>query len=95
MSERLLREQKVIDAITDELDRIDHVPQWVFDRLRKAIEQVPSAEPLTDIEQRIFLAAMRKEEEVCRKVDKEIDGDINLTKVCKEIERKVKGALWT
>lgn len=54
-----------------------------------------SAEPLTDIEQRIFLAAMSKEEKVCRKVDKEVDGDISLTHVCHEIERKVKGTLWS
>jgi hypothetical protein len=52
-------------------------------------------EPFTDPEQRIFLKAMSREEKVCRKVDKDVDGDISLTNVCKEIERKVKGALWT
>lgn len=63
------------------------------------VEDLPPAQPekLTDIEQRIFLAAMSKEEKVCREVDKEpSDADcINLMRVCKSIERKVKGALWT
>ena len=37
------------------------------------IEQLPSAqpEPLTDKEQRIFLAAMGREEKVCKQVDAE------------------------
>ena len=65
-----------------------------------ALEEVPSAEPLTDVEQRIFLKAISREEEVCRKVDAEWgEGDeeceINLVHACHEIERKVKGALWT
>ena len=34
----------VIDAISLELDMIDHVPQWVYDRLEKAIKELPSAE---------------------------------------------------
>jgi len=44
-------------------------------------------EPLTDKEQRIFLAAMKREEKVCKQVD-------GLVRVCHEIKRKVKGALW-
>ena len=64
------------------------------------LEELPSAEPLTDIEQRIFLKAISREEEVCRKVDAEWgEGDeeceINLVHVCHKIVRKVKGALWT
>ena len=64
------------------------------------LEEVPSAEPLTDVEQRIFLKAISREEEVCRKVDAEWgEGDeeceINLVHTCHEIVRKVKGALWT
>ena len=34
-----------IDAVTDELDMIDHVPQWVFDRLEKRLKQLPSTQP--------------------------------------------------
>ena len=66
---------------------------------------MPSAqlEPLTDKEQRIFLAAMRRETKVCEAVDKEMDEefpvpyayDVSLVSVCREIERKVKKALWT
>ena len=44
-------------------------------------------EPLTDKEQKIFLAAMRREEKVCKQVD-------GLIKTCHEIIRKV-SALWT
>lgn len=66
----------------------------------EAIEGLPTAQPLTDTEQRIFLAAISREEEVCKKVDAEWgEGDeeceINLVHVCHEIVRKVKGALWT
>jgi len=59
-------------------------------RIMDAVNNLPSAqpEPLTDKEQRIFLAAMRREEKVCKQVD-------GLVRVCHEIKRKVKGALWT
>lgn len=55
-------------------------------------------EPLTDKEQRIFLAAMAKEEKVCAEVDRNYvrePYEDSLMSVCREIERKVKGALWT
>ena len=55
-------------------------------------------EPLTDREQRIFLAAMGREEKVCEEVERnrvlEAYED-SLMWVCREIKRKVKGALWT
>lgn len=61
----------------------------------KALSEQP--ESLTDIEQRIFLAAMGREEKLCKKADEEYYGidNINLVRVCREIERKVKKALWT
>ena len=40
-----IERQSAIDAVTDELDMIDHVPQWVFDRLEKRLKQLPSAQP--------------------------------------------------
>lgn len=55
-------------------------------------------EPLTDKEQRIFLAAMEREREICKEVDNQYTHEpyeILLTKVCSEIERKVKKALWS
>lgn len=65
------------------------------------IKALPSAElePLTDPEQRIFLAAMGREMEVCKEFDeqypyKEPYKD-SLVRVCREIERKVKSVLWT
>ena len=56
--------------------------------IRGNLRDFPSAqpEPLTDKEQRIFLAAMRREESVCK--------EDTLMWICKEIRRKVKGALW-
>lgn len=62
------------------------------------INSIPSVEPLTDQEQRIFLAAMGREEKVCKEVDEEYTREPyedSLVRVCREIERKVKKALWT
>ena len=64
------------------------------------IDGIPSAqtEPLTDKEQRIFLAAMEREEKVCEEVDRNFvrePYEDSLMRVCKEIRRKVKCALWT
>ena len=55
-------------------------------------------EPLTDKEQRIFLAAIERERKVCKEVDDLYTHEpyeVLLTKVCSEIERKVKKALWS
>ena len=68
----------------------------------KAIYGVPPVEiePLTDEEQRIFLAAMSREHKICEQVDKEwkdsgcVGGGGELAYICGEIERKVKAALW-
>ena len=63
------------------------------------IESIPPVhEPLTDKEQRIFLAAMERERKVCKEVDDQYTHEpyeVLLTKVCDEIKRKVKGALWS
>lgn len=64
------------------------------------INSIPSVspEPLTDKEQRIFLAAMEREEEVCEAVDSNFyrePYEDSLMHICKEIRRKVKDALWT
>ena len=40
----LISRRRAIDAVTDELDIIDHVPQWVFDRLEKRLKQLPPAQ---------------------------------------------------
>lgn len=70
--------------------------------IKDCIEKLPSAqpEPLTDKEQRIFLAAMGREEKVCKQVDNECRNcrepyEDSLVRTCHEITRKVKGALWT
>lgn len=70
--------------------------------VRAMLENLPSAqpEPLTDKEQRIFLAAMEREKKVCKQVDAECRDcrepyEDSLVSTCREIIRKVKGALWT
>lgn len=70
--------------------------------LAKAVKEYCAAqsEPLTDKEQRIFLAAMGREEKVCKQVDEECRDcrepyEDSLVETCHEIIRKVKGALWT
>lgn len=69
--------------------------------LVKRMNALPSVEPeqLTDKEQRIFLAAMGREEKVCKQVDDECRDcrepyEDSLVRTCHEITRKVKGALW-
>ena len=65
------------------------------------IEGMPSAQPeqLTGKEKMIFLAAMAKEENICKQIDDEYrDCELyedSLVRACQEIERKVRGALWT
>ena len=63
------------------------------------IKKSEQPEPLTDKEQRIFLAAMGREEKVCKQVDEECKDcrepyEDSLVGVCREIIRKVKAALW-
>ena len=70
------------------------------EEIERVLNNLPSAqpEPLTDKEQRIFLAAMGREEKVCEEVDRNYvrePYEDSLMRVCKEIRRKVKGALWT
>lgn len=51
-------------------------------------------EPLTDTEKRIFLAAMAREEQVCKQVDKEFQDGEKLVPVCQNIKRKIIKALF-
>lgn len=59
-------------------------------------------EKFTDEEKRIFLVMIGREEELCQSIEKAwsalnltSDEDVDLVKVCREIKRKVKKALWT
>ncbi len=115
MMDDTISRQDAIDAILDLSDFVSVIElfEYVEDHdlqdsrsggIIDAIDAVlllPSAqpEPLTDKEQRIFLAAMGREEKVCKEVDRgyanephEVD---SLVRVCREIKRKVIGALWT
>jgi hypothetical protein len=85
----------------DDTHRADIIMNGIY-LCEKAVRNQPSAqpEPLTDKEQRIFLAAMGREEKVCKQVDDECRDcrepyEDSLVWTCREISRKVKGALWT
>ena len=95
---RTINEQDVFDIIDDLRDRMTVEG---YCAMVERVKALPSAQPeqLTDKEQRIFLAAMGREEKVCKRVDDECRNcrepyEDSLVRVCKEIRRKVKGALW-
>ena len=76
-----------------DVDKVAAVMDEAIEAVEKQTAKKP--EPLTDAEQRIFIEAMWREKSVCMAVDKEFpDAKVNLTDVCREIVRKVKGALW-
>ena len=88
-------------AAIDELEHAAWGKEWDKALAKAMLESLPSAqpEPLTDKEQRIFLAAMGREEKVCKQVDEECRDcrepyEDSLVRVCHEIIRKVKAALW-
>lgn len=90
----LISRQAAIDA----LNALDDGYLYTHADYVDAVRNVPSVEPLTDKEQRIFLAAMGREEEVCKGVDDEYcrePYEDTLVRTCHKITRKVKGVLWT
>lgn len=107
MRDELISRQQAVEALFDwemTYDWDDHCreenpkPTYIVSP-SDVIEHLPSAEPepLTDKEQRIFLAAMGRELKVCKEVDDELirePYEDSLVYICKEIERKVKAVLW-
>ena len=94
----LIDRAKAIKAIEDMQDCYNGF-SGTYDKAQiiGVLEEVPSAEPLTDNEKRIFLAAMGREEKVCKEIDKDYVREAyedSIVWVCKEIKRKVKAALW-
>ena len=107
MAEDYISRQAAIDAIDKyDFDFPQYMERFVTELrdamkadLKADIKDLPSEqpEPLTDKEQRIFLAAMGREMKVCEEVDRNYTREPyedSLVKVCREIERKVKKALW-
>ena len=91
--------QAAIDAVAEGLKRTFVEYRDVAEKMLNKVSSV-QLEPLTDKEQRIFLAAMAREEKVCKQVDDEYRDcmepyEDSLVRICREITRKVKGALWT
>jgi hypothetical protein len=83
-----------------EIQKMQDLEQAQLDKAYELGRQSAQPEPLTDKEQRIFLAAMGREEKVCKQVDDECRDcrepyEDSLVRTCHEITRKVKGALWT
>lgn len=75
-------------------------PEVLSEYLKEYFMPSAQPEPFTDREQRIFTAAMAREEQVCKQVDVECRNcrepyEDTLVRICYEIMRKVKGALWT
>ena len=99
--EDLISRQAAIDFIDAGHLVNPNEPRWSDNEVVNFLKSRPSAqpEPLTDKEQRIFLAAMSREEKVCKQVDEECRDcrepyEDSLVWVCHEIMRKVKKALW-
>ena len=103
----LISRQAAIDRINKQREHLcpdiypqDKIGDAAYRICAEFIGRLPSAqpEPLTDKEQRIFLAAMGREEKVCKEVDRNFvlePYEDSLVRTCHEITRKVKGALWT
>ena len=102
----LISRKAAIDAV-EESRRLNHhqdgkgacAHEYEHRHFLKLLIDLPSSQPeqLTDKEQRIFLAAMGREEKVCKEVDEECSREPyedSLVRICHEITRKVKGALW-
>lgn len=107
----VISRQQAIDELVKMLSYCFYADEEVLDKVETTLKELPSVqlgtnlaevgtkiEPLTDKEQRIFLAAMGRERKVCKEVDDQYTHEpyeVLLTKVCSEIERKVKAALWS
>ncbi len=97
--------QAAIDALVKRwvwITNFDNIGKDIAEECKTIINGLPSArpEPLTDKEQRIYLSAMEREEIVCKQYDDKHRNcrepyEDSLVRICHEITRKVKGALWT
>ena len=97
--EKLILPQVVGETDAEKLNRIAW--RWAINCAEEMIGHLPSEqpEPLTKKEQRVFLAAMAREEKVCKQMDDDCRNcrepyEDSLVRICHEITRKVKGALW-
>jgi len=110
MSNLLNRREAIQEQVDDILQYLDDIlhpivspEHWsVYSDLHDMVSKLQSAqpEPLTDKEQRIFLAAIGREEKVCKQEDDAFRDygepyEDSLVRICHEITRKVKDALWT
>lgn len=94
---KLNEAQRTLYYIAENMKMDKSISEAGYKHFQMAIEAL-DREPLTDTEQRIFLAAMGREEKVCRKVDEKYPDkepyEDSLMSVCRSIKRKVKKALW-
>ena len=66
-----ITKEEAIDKICSELDSIDHVPQWVFDRLKKALSDIRPSDVLergtvTHLENYAYDCGMEHGSEICQ-----------------------------
>ena len=90
--------RRVVEATTNNKDTYNDGFINALEFCIATLSTMPTAKPLTDAEQRIFLSAMERELKVCEEIDSETVREayeVSLVKICKEIKRKVMGALWT
>ena len=94
--DNMINRDEAIEVLIEKYPYIDPMSiMWTMCSLPEV-----QLESLRDKEQRIFLAAMGREEKVCKQVDEECgecneSHEDNLVKTCHEITRKVKGMLWS
>ena len=103
MKNDTINRQSAIDEVRERIYANGYTNVALVSELNKTIGylmRLPSAgpEPLTDKEQRIFLAAMERELSICKELDNDYLNrepyEDTLESVCREITRKVKGVLW-
>jgi len=66
-----ITKEEAIDKICSELDSIDHVPKWVYDRLTNALSEIlPSdvidRETATHLEEYAYDCGMEQGSEICQ-----------------------------
>ena len=98
MIKKLAHDGKITEEeYNDLIKKLDgHDAEMIVEVIRNTVESISNIELLTDREQRIFLKAMSREREICKRLDDEYDDKnttVSLVKVCNEIERKVK-QIW-
>lgn len=91
--------EKILEEIDGEINECGYVPDSYYclglekakDIIRKHMNDEAQQERyFTDDEYRILLSALRREDEVCRKVDQDCGDDHKLIRIMTSIKRKIR-----